>query len=95
MRNANHAWTTLSEIEKEEYKEKASKVEITKFEDLNQEGQSSMIDGTRKEIQKLVSNFIGYIEENKLRILLLLEFSNMQKLITSHLKKKIKNIVKD
>ena len=90
MRNANHAWTTLSEIEKEEYKEKASKVEITKFEDLNQEGQSSMIDGTRKEIQKLVSNFIGYIEENKLRILLLLEFSNMQKLITSHLKKKNK-----
>lgn len=58
MRNANHAWTTLSEIEKEEYKKKASKVEITKFEDLDQEGQSSMIDGTRKEIQKLVSNFI-------------------------------------
>ena len=69
MRNANHAWTTLSEIEKEEYKEKASKVEITKFEDLDQEGQSSMIDGTRKDIQKLVSNL--NLKENKLPIFLL------------------------
>ena len=71
MRNANHAWTTLSEIEKEEYKEKASKVEITKFEDLDQEGQSSMIDGTRKEIQKLVSNLNLNLKENKLPIFLL------------------------
>ena len=71
MRNTNHAWNTLSEIEKEEYKEKAFKVEITKFEDLDQEGQSSMIDGTRKEIQKLVSNLNLNLKENKLPIFLL------------------------
>ena len=52
--NANNAWTNLSIVEKEQYKEKALLVEPSKFEELSKEGQLKMINETRRKIEKLV-----------------------------------------